>query len=144
LRVAVPYGQSNADTAESNIYTDSLGRIKLQFPWDRYDQKNQNSSCWVRVSGEFAGNQLGSMHIPRIGQEVVVSFLGGDPDMPLVTGRGFNAVNMPHWSLPEQQALSGFRSRELIAVLTEVGFPDAQGGMSWIYPEGYKKREVRS
>jgi type VI secretion system secreted protein VgrG len=54
------------------------------------------------------------MHIPRIGQEVVVSFLGGDPDMPLVTGRGYNAVNMPPWSLPEQQALSGFRSRELI------------------------------
>ncbi len=104
----------SADTAESNIYTDNLGRIKLQFPWDRYGQKNQNSSCWVRVSGEFAGNQLGSMHIPRIGQEVVVSFLGGDPDMPMVTGRGFNAVNMPPWSLPEQQALSGFRSRELI------------------------------
>ncbi len=104
----------SADTAESNIYTDNLGRIKLQFPWDRYGQKNQNSSCWVRVSGEFAGNQLGSMHIPRIGQEVVVSFLGGDPDMPMVTGRGYNAVNMPPWSLPEQQALSGFRSRELI------------------------------
>ncbi len=103
-----------ADTAESNIYTDSLGRIKLQFPWDRYGQKNQNSSCWVRVSAEFAGNQLGAMHIPRIGQEVVVSFLGGDPDLPLVTGRGFNAVNMPPWSLPAQQALSGFRSRELI------------------------------
>ncbi len=104
----------SADTAESNIYSDNLGRIKLQFPWDRYGQKNQNSSCWVRVSAEFAGNQLGAMHIPRIGQEVVVSFLGGDPDMPIVTGRGYNAVNMPPWSLPAQQALSGLRSRELI------------------------------
>ena len=103
-----------ADTAESNMYTDALGRIKLQFPWDRYGKKNQNSSCWVRVSGEFAGNQLGAMHIPRIGQEVVVSFLGGDPDRPIVTGRGYNALNMPPWSLPDQQALSGFRSRELV------------------------------
>ncbi|RFO96693.1 type VI secretion system tip protein VgrG [Rhodoferax lacus] len=103
----------SADTAESNIYTDALGRIKLQFPWDRYGQKNQNSSCWVRVSSAWAGNQLGAMHVPRIGEEVLVDFLGGDPELPFVKGRLFNAVNMPPWSLPEQQALSGFRSREL-------------------------------
>ncbi len=100
-------------TAESNIYTDALGRIKVQFPWDRYGQKNQNSSCWLRVSAEFAGNQLGAMHVPRIGQEVVVNFLGGDPDLPLASGRAYNQLNLPPWSLPEQQALSGFRSREL-------------------------------
>jgi type VI secretion system secreted protein VgrG len=104
----------SADTAESNIYTDALGRIKLQFPWDRYGEKNQNSSCWVRVSAAWAGNQLGAMHLPRIGEEVLVDFLGGDPDLPFVKGRLFNALNMPPWSLPEQQALSGFRSRELI------------------------------
>jgi type VI secretion system secreted protein VgrG len=103
-----------ADTAESNIYTDPLGRIKVQFPWDRYGPKNQNSSCWVRVSSTWAGNQLGAMHIPRIGQEVVVDFLGGDPDCPIVTGSVYNAMNMPPWSLPDQQALSGFRSRELM------------------------------
>ena len=103
-----------ADTAESNIYTDSFGRIKLQFPWDRYGEKNQNSSCWVRVSAAWAGNQLGAMHLPRIGEEVLVDFLGGDPDLPFVKGRLFNALNMPPWSLPEQQALSGFRSRELV------------------------------
>ncbi len=102
-----------ADTAESNIYTDALGRIKLQFPWDRYGQKNQNSSCWVRVSSAWAGNQLGGMHLPRIGEEVQVDFLGGDPELPFVKGRLYNAVNMPPWSLPGQQALSGFRSREL-------------------------------
>ncbi|RFO96247.1 type VI secretion system tip protein VgrG [Rhodoferax lacus] len=101
------------DTAASNIYTDTLGRIKVQFPWDRYGQKNQNSSCWLRVSSEFAGNQLGAVHVPRIGQEVLVSFLGGDPDLPMATGRAFNQLNLPPWSLPEQQALSGFRSREL-------------------------------
>jgi type VI secretion system secreted protein VgrG len=104
----------SADTAESNIYTDALGRIKVQFPWDRYGQKNQNSSCWVRVSAAWAGNQLGAMHLPRIGEEVLVDFLGGDPDLPFAKGRLFNALNTPPWSLPEQQALSGFRSRELI------------------------------
>jgi type VI secretion system secreted protein VgrG len=104
----------SADTAESNIYTDNLGRIKVQFPWDRYGQNNQNSSCWLRVSSTWAGNQLGAMHLPRIGEEVLVEFLGGDPDMPMAAGRVYNQVNMPPWSLPEQQALSGFRSRELI------------------------------
>ena len=104
----------SADTAESNIYTDNLGRIKVQFPWDRYGEKNQNSSCWLRVSSTWAGNKLGAMHLPRIGEEVVVEFLGGDTDMPVASGRVYNQVNMPPWSLPEQQALSGFRSRELI------------------------------
>ncbi len=103
-----------ADTAESNIYTDNLGRIKVQFPWDRYGENNQNSSCWLRVSSTWAGNQLGAMHLPRIGEEVIVEFLGGDPDMPVAAGRVYNQVNLPPWSLPEQQALSGFRSRELI------------------------------
>jgi len=88
----------SADTAESNIYTDPLGRIKVQFPWDRYGANNQNSSCWVRVAAEFAGNQLGAMHLPRIGQEVIVAFLQGDPDRPIVQGRAYNAVNMPPWS----------------------------------------------
>ncbi len=104
----------SGDTAESNIYTDNLGRIKVQFPWDRYGENNQNSSCWLRVSSTWAGNQLGAMHLPRIGEEVIVEFLGGDPDMPVAAGRVYNQVNMPPWSLPEQQALSGFRSRELI------------------------------
>lgn len=100
-------------TAESNLHTDALGRIKVQFPWDRYGRKNQNSSCWVRVSSAWAGNQLGAMHLPRVGQEVIVSFLGGDPEQPIVSGRVYNQANQPPWSLPEQKALSGFRSREL-------------------------------
>ncbi len=109
---AVVCGPS-ADTAESNLYTDTLGRIKVQFHWDRYGQKNQNSSCWVRVSSAWAGNQLGAMHVPRVGQEVIVNFLGGDPDAPICTGRVYNQLNMPPWALPSSQALSGFRSREL-------------------------------
>ncbi|MDB5895010.1 MAG: type secretion protein ImpA [Rhodoferax sp.] len=98
-----------------NIWTDALGRIKVQFPWDRIGQKNQHATCWLRVSSPWAGNQLGGMHLPRIGQEVVVDFYGGDPDLPICTGRVHNQMNLPPWDLPSQGALSGFRSRELTA-----------------------------
>jgi type VI secretion system secreted protein VgrG len=106
-----------------NIWTDELGRIKVQFPWDRNGQKNQHSTCWIRVSSPWAGNQLGSIHIPRIGQEVVVDFYGGNPDLPICTGRAYNQNNLPPWALPGQLALSGFRSREL----TEQGGNSAAG-----------------
>ncbi|MDQ0042590.1 type VI secretion system Vgr family protein [Variovorax boronicumulans] len=109
--------------AGQNIWTDELGRIKVQFPWDRIGQKNQHSTCWIRVSSPWAGNQLGGMQIPRIGQEVIVDFFGGDPDLPICTGRPFNQNNLPPWALPGQQALSGFRSREL----TEEGGNSAAG-----------------
>ena len=106
-----------------NIWTDELGRIKVQFPWDRLGQKNQHSTCWLRVSSPWAGNQLGGIHIPRIGQEVIVDFIGGDPDLPICTGRVHNQMNLPPWELPSQSALSGFRSREL----TEGGGNSAAG-----------------
>ncbi|MGJ7568411.1 DUF2345 domain-containing protein, partial [Variovorax sp. GB1R11] len=102
---------------------DELGRIKVQFPWDRIGQKNQHSTCWIRVSSPWAGNQLGGIQIPRIGQEVIVDFYGGDPDLPICTGRPYNQNNLPPWALPGQQALSGFRSREL----TEEGGNSAAG-----------------
>ncbi|WP_139140393.1 type VI secretion system Vgr family protein, partial [Variovorax boronicumulans] len=106
-----------------NLWTDELGRIKVQFPWDRLGQKNQHSSCWVRVSSPWAGNQLGGIQIPRIGQEVIVSFVAGDADLPICMGRVHNQVNLPPWQLPGQSALSGFRSREL----TEGGGNSAAG-----------------
>jgi type VI secretion system secreted protein VgrG len=96
-----------------NLWTDELGRIKVQFPWDRIGQRNQHSTCWLRVSSPWAGNQLGGIHIPRIGQEVIVDFIGADPDLPICTGRVHNQTNLPPWSLPGQSALSGLRSREL-------------------------------
>ncbi len=96
-----------------NIWTDELGRIKVQFPWDRIGRKNEHSSCWIRVSSPWAGNQLGGVFIPRIGQEVTVDFFGGDPDLPICTGRSCNRANPPPWGLPSQSALSGLRSREL-------------------------------
>jgi type VI secretion system secreted protein VgrG len=100
--------------AGQDIWTDEYGRIKVQFPWDRDGQFNQNSSCKVRVSAAWAGNQLGAMHVPRIGQEVVIEFFGGDPDLPICTGRVYNQMNMPPFRLPDHAALSGFRSRELV------------------------------
>ncbi len=96
-----------------NLWTDKFGRIKIQFPWDREGGKNQNSSCWVRPPGVGAGNQQGGVHIPRIGQEVLVDFYGGNPDLPVCTASLYNRNNLPPWELPGQAALSGFRSREL-------------------------------
>ncbi|WP_428719089.1 type VI secretion system Vgr family protein [Undibacterium curvum] len=103
------------DTAANNLYTDVYGRIKIQFPWDRYGKRNHNSSCWVRVAQAWAGNQLGQLSIPRIGQEVLISFIGGDPDQPVCSGSLHNQNNLPPWQLPSQQALTGLRSRELTA-----------------------------
>jgi|GEM_PF-251553 len=95
------------------IWTDAYGRIKVQYLWDRLGQSNERSSCWMRVSSPWQGNQFGALHLPRIGQEVIVDHLRGDPDLPIVTGRVVNAFQLPNWKLPDNQALSGLRSREL-------------------------------
>jgi len=95
------------------IWTDEYGRIKVSFHWNRYCTKDENASCWIRVSSPWAGTNFGGMHIPRIGQEVIVDFESGDPDRPIVTGRVYNRLNMPPRQLPDQKNLSGFRSREL-------------------------------
>ncbi|MCZ2497592.1 type VI secretion system tip protein VgrG [Xylophilus sp. Kf1] len=97
----------------ANVWTDDLGRIKLQFPWDRRGRRDEHSSCWVRVCSHWAGNQMGQFHIPRVGQEVMVAFIGGDPDLPVCIGSAFNPMNAPPWRQPGQAALSGVRSREL-------------------------------
>ncbi|KPV20087.1 type VI secretion protein ImpA [Variovorax paradoxus] len=99
--------------AGRNLWTDALGRIKVQFPWDREGTHDAHGSCWLRVSAPWAGNQLGGAWLPRIGQEVIVSFIGGDADLPICTGRVHDRDNLPPWALPQQAALSGFRSREL-------------------------------
>lgn len=93
------------------IWTDSYGRIKVQFFWDRYGQKDENSSCWVRVAQVWAGKTWGGMAIPRIGQEVIVDFLDGDPDRPIVTGRVYNAEQMPPYALPDNATQTGLKSR---------------------------------
>ncbi|MBN3815715.1 type VI secretion system tip protein VgrG [Paraburkholderia sp. Se-20369] len=99
--------------ANREIWTDAYGRVKVQFHWDRQGERDERSSCWVRVSSPWQGNQFGAIHLPRIGQEVIVDHLNGDPDLPIVTGRVVNAFQQPAWRLPGQQALSGFVSKEI-------------------------------
>ena len=92
------------------ICTDKYGRVKVQFHWDRYGKADEKSSCWVRVAQVWAGKSWGGMHIPRLGQEVIIEFLEGDPDHPIVTGRVYNADNMPPYELPGDETLSGLKS----------------------------------
>jgi type VI secretion system secreted protein VgrG len=92
------------------IWVDKYGRIKVQFYWDREGAKDENSSCWIRVSQPWAGKNWGTMWIPRIGQEVIVSFLEGDPDRPIITGRVYNAEQMPAYTLPDEQTKSYYKS----------------------------------
>jgi len=96
--------------AGEEIYTDKYGRVKVQFHWDREGKKNEDSSCWIRVSSPWAGKGWGGVSIPRIGQEVVVEFLEGDPDQPLIIGRVYHAENMPPYELPAGAVVSGIKS----------------------------------
>jgi type VI secretion system secreted protein VgrG len=92
------------------IWTDQYGRIKVQFHWDRLGKNDENSSCWIRVATGWAGKSWGAIYIPRIGQEVVVSFLEGDPDRPLVTGSVYNAEQTVPYALPGEQTKSTLKS----------------------------------
>ncbi|MBV9123627.1 MAG: type VI secretion system tip protein VgrG [Planctomycetes bacterium] len=103
---AVVVGQSGEE-----IYTDKYGRIKVQFFWDRLGTNDENSSCWMRVTEEWAGKNWGQIFTPRIGQEVIVSFLEGDPDRPIITGRVYNADQMPPYTLPDNMTQSGLLTR---------------------------------
>lgn len=96
--------------AGEEIWTDTYGRVKVQFHWDRYGRRDENSSCWIRVSQPWAGKGWGSVSIPRIGQEVIVDFLEGDPDQPIIVGRIYNGENMPPYSLPGEAVVSGLKT----------------------------------
>lgn len=92
------------------IYTDKYGRVKVLFHWDRYAKADENASCWIRVSQAWAGKQWGAIYTPRIGQEVIVEFLEGDPDRPIITGRVYNDVAMPPYKLPDEKTKSTLKS----------------------------------
>ncbi|HSH96455.1 MAG TPA: type VI secretion system tip protein TssI/VgrG, partial [Roseimicrobium sp.] len=100
--------------AGEEIYTDKYGRVKVQFHWDREGKFDQNSSCWVRVSQIWAGKNWGGITIPRIGQEVVVDFLEGDPDQPIIIGRVYNGESMPPFTLPEKKVVSGVKTNSTL------------------------------
>ena len=97
--------------AGQEIFTDKYSRVKVQFPWDRLGTNDANSSCWIRVASPWAGQQWGIVHIPRIGQEVLVAFEEGDPDRPIIVGSVYNAQNMPPYTLPDNMTQSGYLSR---------------------------------
>ncbi len=111
------------------IYTDKLGRVKVQFPWDREGQNDENSSCWLPVSQSWAGNQWGKIHIPRIGHEVLVSFINGDPDQPIIMGSLYNALNRPPYTLPEHKTRSTTKSNSSIGGkgFNEIRIEDKKG-----------------
>jgi type VI secretion system secreted protein VgrG len=111
------------------IFCDKYGRVKVQFPWDREGRRDADSSCWVRVATPWAGKRWGGVHIPRIGQEVVVDFLEGDPDRPIILGSVYNAEQMPPFALPEGKRVSGLKSSSTPGNRgnNEITFDDTKG-----------------
>ena len=126
LQTAVVVGPAGEE-----IYPDKYSRVKVQFFWDRVGKKDENSSCWVRVSQPWAGKNWGSINIPRIGQEVIVDFLEGDPDRPIITGRVYNDEQMPPYALPDNMTRTTFMSRSTkgggSANFNELRFEDKKG-----------------
>ncbi len=126
------------------IWTDKYGRVKVQFHWDREGEYNENSSCWIRVAQTWAGKQWGAMYIPRIGQEVIVDFLEGDPDQPIITGRVYNAEEMPPYELPKEQTKSTVKtlSSKSGGGFNEIRFEDKKGEEQ-VFIHGEKDLDVR-
>ncbi len=104
-QTAIVVGKSGEE-----IWTDKYGRVKVQFHWDRYGKADENSSCWVRVSHAWAGKKWGAFNVPRIGQEVIIEFLEGDPDRPIITGRVYNGEALPPYELPGKATVSTLKS----------------------------------
>jgi type VI secretion system secreted protein VgrG len=113
------------------IFTDKYGRVKVQFHWDRQGKNDGDSSCWIRVGTYWAGKQWGAIHIPRIGQEVIVAFQEGDPDQPIIVGSVYNADMMPPYKLPDNKTQSGIKTRSTLKGGTdnfnELRFEDKKG-----------------
>ena len=135
--------------AGDEIFTDKYGRVKVQFHWDRYGKKNEKSSCWVRVSSPWAGKSFGFVQVPRIGQEVVVDFLEGDPDQPIITGRVYNAEQMPPWELPANATQSGVLTRSskggAYGNANALRFEDKKGSEQlWLHAEKNQDIEVEN
>ncbi len=129
--IAGPQTARVVGPSDEEIWTDKFGRIRIQFHWDREGKNDEKSTCWVRVAQAWAGNRWGAIHIPRIGNEVVVSFLDGDPDRPLVTGSVYNADNMPPYELPANSTQTGIKSRSTkggnATNFNEIRFEDKKG-----------------
>ena len=115
------------------IFTDKYGRVKVHFHWDRSDHNDQRASAWIRVGTMIAGNKWGTMFIPRVGQEVIVSFLEGDPDQPIIVGSVYNEKNLPHYELDKFKTLSYIKTHST---------PKAQGFNELRFEDKAKKEQV--
>ncbi len=126
------------------IHTDEYGRVKVQFHWDRYGKADENSSCWIRVAQVWAGRQWGAIYTPRIGQEVVVEFLEGDPDHPLITGRVYNGQALPPYELPAKKTMSTLKSDSTKGGggFNEIRFEDKKGEEQ-IFIHAQKNLDIR-
>ncbi|MFN0105995.1 MAG: type VI secretion system Vgr family protein [Bryobacteraceae bacterium] len=107
-QTAIVTGRQNTE-----VDPDEFARVKIRFHWDRHGGRNESSSCWVRVSQPWAGGNWGAMSIPRVGQEMIVDFLDGDPDLPIITGRVYNGDQMPPYALPAGASRMGMKSQTL-------------------------------
>ena len=138
-QTAIVVGQSGEE-----IYTDEYGRVKVLFHWDRYGKADENSSCWIRVAQVWAGKNWGAMYIPRIGQEVVVEFLEGDPDRPIITGRVYNGQAMPPYELPSEKTKSTLKSNSSKGGkgFNEIRYEDKKGDEQ-IFIHAEKNEDVR-
>ncbi len=130
--------------AGDEIYTDEHGRVKVKFHWDRSEAADETSSCWIRVSQGWAGRQWGAIFLPRIGQEVIVDFLEGDPDRPIITGRVYNGDNTPPYTLPDHKTLSGIKTGTTPGAggFNEIRFQDKKGEEQ-IFIHAQKNQDVR-
>lgn len=138
-QTAIVVGKSGEE-----ILTDEFGRIKVQFHWDRYSPANENSPCWVRVSQAWAGKNWGAVFLPRIGQEVIVEFLDGNPDRPIVTGAVYNGDAKPPYTLPDEATKSTIKSNSSKGGggFNEFRFEDKKGSEQ-IFIHGEKDEDVR-
>lgn len=130
--------------AGEEIFTDPFGRVKVQFHWDRDGQADSDSSCWIRVSQAWAGNKWGMMFIPRIGMEVIVDFLEGDPDQPIITGCVYNPATMPPYKLPDEKTKMAVKSNSSPnkAGFNELRFEDKKDSEQ-VFIHGEKDLDVR-
>lgn len=127
--------------AGQEIYTNEYGQVKVSFHWNRYCTKDENSSCWIRVSNPWAGSNFGAIAIPRIGQELIVDFENGDPDRPIITGRVYNALNMPPWGLPANMTQSGILTRSSMDGAPGAGMKNGPGDANALRFEDKKGQE---
>jgi type VI secretion system secreted protein VgrG len=129
---------------DDEIFTDKYGRVKVHFHWDRSDNNDQKASAWIRVGNLFAGNKWGSMFTPRVGHEVIVDFLEGDPDQPIIVGSVYNAENMPHYELPKYKTLSYIKTHSTTKAqgFNELRFED-KAKKEQVFIHSQKRMDVR-